>query len=118
MSVRLKRVYESAANADGYRVLVDRLWPRGITKDAARLSAWRKELAPSSELRKWFHHDLTKWEDFKERYFQELDDHREEVEELVRLAKERRVTLLFGAKDEEHNNAVALREYLERNFSA
>lgn len=118
MSVRLKRVYESAASADGYRVLVDRLWPRGITKDAARLNAWRKELAPSSQLRKWFHHDLTKWEDFKERYFQELDDHREEVEELAKLAKERRVTLLFGAKDEQYNNAVALREYLERNFSA
>lgn len=118
MSVRLKRVYENAANADGYRVLVDRIWPRGVSKDAARLNAWRKELAPSSELRKWFGHDPQKWEDFKKRYFRELDDHPEDVEDLAKLARERRVTLLFGAKDEEHNNAVALREYLERNYSS
>jgi len=117
MSIRTKRIYEAPAQADGYRVLVDRVWPRGLRKDEVQLDAWLKVLAPSTELRKWFAHDPQKWSEFKRRYVAELkarDEAGEALSELGRRARRQRVTLLFAARDTEHNNAVALREYLQR----
>ena len=114
MSVRVKRVYDLPAKADGYRVLVDRLWPRGLKKSEARINEWLREIAPSTTLRKWFKHDPGRWKEFKKKYSAELDDHREQVEKLVREARKRNVTLLFSAKETEHNNAVALKEYVEQ----
>lgn len=114
MSVRVKRVYDEPAKSDGYRVLVDRLWPRGLKKSETQIDERPKEIAPSTTLRKWFGHDPDKWEEFKKKYWAELDDHREQLEKLARYARRRTVTLLFSAKDTEHNNAVALKEYLDR----
>ncbi len=116
MSIGLKRVYDPPAEGDGYRVLVDRIWPRGITKDALELDAWLRDLAPSTALRKWFAHDPEKWEKFRERYFAELAGQGPAIEELVRRANEGCVTLVFAARDGERNNAVALKEYLERRL--
>ena len=115
MSLAVKRVYEPPADGDGQRVLVDRLWPRGLSKDAAKVDLWLKEVAPSTGLRKWFGHDPAKWEEFRRRYFAELDAAAEAIESLRRLAKGRRVTLVHGARDTEHNDAVALLEYLRRS---
>jgi uncharacterized protein YeaO (DUF488 family) len=114
MGFRLKRVYDNPAKADGRRVLVDRVWPRGLTKEKAQIDEWLKEIAPSTRLRKWFGHDPARWEEFKKRYAAELKDQREQVEQLAQQARKRTVTLLFGAKDIEHNNAVALKEFLEK----
>ena len=114
MGVRVKRVYDQPAKADGYRVLVDRVWPRGLKKSEARIDEWLREIAPSTALRKWFKHDPDKWKEFKKKYSAELDDHREQVEKLVREARKRTITLLFSARDTEHNNAVALKEYIEQ----
>jgi uncharacterized protein YeaO (DUF488 family) len=113
--VRLKRAYDSAAESDGRRVLVDRLWPRGISKDELQIDDWLKEVAPSTRLRKWFGHDPAKWGAFKDRYFRELDEQSEAVERLLARGREGTVTLVFGAKDVHHNDAVALKEYLERH---
>jgi uncharacterized protein YeaO (DUF488 family) len=113
MPLRIKRVYEKAAKADGFRVLVDRLWPRGLSKEDAALDEWLKDVAPSSKLRKWFGHDPSKWEEFRKRYFSELEAQRERLASLKDQARKRRVTLLFGAKDERFNNAMALKEFLE-----
>ena len=114
MGVRVKRVYDQPAKADGYRMLVDRLWPRGLKKSEARIDEWLREIAPSTALRKWFNHDPDKWKEFKKKYSAELDDHREQVEKLAREARKRTITLLFSARDTEHNNAVALKEYIEQ----
>jgi len=114
MTIHLKRAYEPAKKSDGVRVLVDRLWPRGVSKLAARIDHWFKEIAPSAELRKWFNHDPAKWDRFRSRYFRELDGQGELVEELRDLIRQGAVTLVYGAKDEEHNDAVALAEYLAR----
>lgn len=114
MSISIKRAYEPAQAADGYRVLVDRLWPRGLSKTTLMMDAWMKELAPSTALRNWFHHDVAKWADFEKRYFKELDAQPEAVGELRRKARAGRLTLLYAARDETHNNAVALKKYLER----
>jgi len=114
VTIRIKRVYGKAAKADGERVLVDRIWPRGLTKKEARVDDWFKEVAPSSALRKWFRHDPARWKEFKKRYSAELDDQGEQVDKLVRAARKRTVTLLFSAKDTEHNNAVALKDYIEK----
>lgn len=111
--IRVKRAYRAARVSDGTRILVDRLWPRGLAKDRVRLAAWLKDLAPSSELRKWFGHDPEKWDEFKSRYFKELNSNSEAVDELVAEIGDGPATLIFGAKDEEHNNAVALKLYLE-----
>jgi uncharacterized protein YeaO (DUF488 family) len=111
----LKRAYDSAAESDGRRVLVDRLWPRGISKDELQIDDWLKEVAPSTRLRKWFGHDPAKWGAFKDRYFRELDEQSEAVERLLARGREGTVTLVFGAKDVHHNDAVALKEYLERH---
>jgi uncharacterized protein YeaO (DUF488 family) len=114
VSVQVKRVYEKPAKADGRRVLVDRIWPRGLTKKEAQIDDWLKEIAPSARLRKWFGHDPARWKDFKKRYAAELKNQREKVEQLAQSARKRTVTLLFGAKDLEHNNAVVLKEFLEK----
>jgi uncharacterized protein YeaO (DUF488 family) len=113
--VRLKRAYDAAAKSDGGRVLVDRLWPRGVSKDELRLDDWLKEVAPSTGLRKWFGHDPAKWGAFKARYFRELDEQSEAVERLLARGRAGTVTLVFGAKDVDHNDAVALKEYLDRH---
>ncbi len=113
MPVRIQRVYETPSGEEGYRVLIDRLWPRGLRKDQVRFDVWLKELAPSTELRRWFGHEPAKWEEFKRRYFAELDAQPEAVAELARRAAEGTVTLLFGAKAERFSNAAALKEYLE-----
>jgi uncharacterized protein YeaO (DUF488 family) len=113
MRIGVKRVYEPAAASDGARVLVDRLWPRGLSKEAAKIDAWVKEAAPSPELRKWFGHEPTKWAQFKARYFAELDAQPAAVAELRERVGKERVTLVFAARDERFNNAVALKEYLE-----
>lgn len=113
MALRLKRAYEPAEPGDGFRVLVDRLWPRGISKSSARIDLWLKEIAPSAALRKWFGHDPAKWTRFRNRYFRELDKKRDAVELLQGRMHHRVVTLVYGAKDKEHNDAVALKEYLE-----
>ncbi len=114
MTIRTKRVYESPAPGDGTRILVDRLWPRGLTKEKARIDAWAKDAAPSDALRKWFGHDPKRWPEFKSRYFKELDANPKAVQELRDLMKGRTVTLVFGAKDSLHCNAAALSEYLNK----
>ena len=113
-AIRLKRVYEGATNADGYRVLVDRVWPRGVTKERAKIDVWLKSVAPSTQLRKWFDHDPRKWLEFKKRYFAELDAGPDGLDELLGRARASVVTLVYSARDEQHNQAVALREYLTR----
>ena len=114
MSVRIKRVYEAPARSDGYRVLVDRVWPRGVSRDRLRLDAWAKDVAPSTGLRKWFGHDPAKWREFKARYFRELRENIAAVEPVLAAARRRTVTLLYGAKETRFNNAVALKEFIER----
>ena len=113
MDIRTKRAYDDPAANDGYRVLVDKLWPRGVSKEAAQLDQWCKELAPSDDLRKWFDHDPDKWQDFRKRYFAELEGCGEALDDLLGRVRDGRVTLVYGAKDEAHNNAVALRDYLK-----
>lgn len=110
--IKLKRIYEEQARGDGKRVLVDRLWPRGVSKEKADLDLWLKEIAPSTELRKWFNHDPKKWAEFKKRYTQELKANKEAVSEIKKITSAKNVTLLYGAKDQEHNEAVVLKEFL------
>jgi uncharacterized protein YeaO (DUF488 family) len=112
--VKIKRVYDSESPADGKRILVDRLWPRRIRKEEIKIDEWLKDIAPSDELRRWFAHDPAKWEEFKRRYFQELNDKKKLIEELKNQAAGRTITFLFSAKDTEHNNAIALRELIEK----
>ena len=114
--IALKRAYDPPSRQDGYRVLVERLWPRGIRKTALPLNAWEKELAPSTALRKWFAHDPARWSEFKRRYHAELQrsPQRERLRELAARAAARRVTLVFSSRDTEHNAAVALRDELAR----
>jgi len=111
MSLKIKRIYDEPVKTDGYRILVDRLWPRGLTKEKAKVDLWLKEVAPSNELRQWYSHDPNKWQEFKNRYFKELMSKKELID-LIRKQK-RIVTLLFGSKELKLNNAVALKEYLE-----
>jgi uncharacterized protein YeaO (DUF488 family) len=116
MPVTLKRVYEKPSARDGYRVLVDRLWPRGLSKEAVKVNVWLKEIAPSDELRHWFHERRTQWLAFREKYIEELSEPEklEALNELYAIAKTRKaVTLLFASKDVEHNNAVVLKELLD-----
>ena len=117
MSVRIKRIYEPAGKDDGLRVLVDRLWPRGVSKARAKVDQWLKEVAPSDALRKKFHHDPAKWDEFRSRYFKELAREPDAVAQLKRDARRGPVTLLFAARDEVHNNAAALKEYLTKRRS-
>jgi uncharacterized protein YeaO (DUF488 family) len=113
LTIRVKRIYESPAPEDGYRVLVDRLWPRGLAKESAALDLWLQDVAPSTALRKWFNHDASRWQEFTGRYTTELDQQPEAVETIKRFLRKGRLTLLFSAKDQKHNNAVALKAYLE-----
>ncbi|MFV0302093.1 MAG: DUF488 domain-containing protein [Paracoccus sp. (in: a-proteobacteria)] len=114
--IRIKRIYRAARLSDGKRILVDRLWPRGVAKERARLFDWCKEIAPSDGLRHWFHADPRRWEEFAARYRAELAEKDALVRELAGYAQEGAVTLLYGAKDEEHNNAVVLRDYLRQRL--
>lgn len=111
--VKIKRIYDPFTKNDGKRILVDRLWPRGIKKEDAHIDEWLREIAPSDELRKWFSHDPSKWHDFKKRYKNELKGKQNLIEKLMIDAKKGRVTLLFAAKDVEHNNAVVVKEIIE-----
>jgi Uncharacterized conserved protein len=110
----LKRVYEPASPKDGVRLLVERLWPRGVKKSSLHLEQWTKEVAPSGTLRKWFHHHPARWQEFKRRYFRELDENEEIWRPLLAASRKGRVTLIYSSHDREHNNAVALKEYLQR----
>jgi uncharacterized protein YeaO (DUF488 family) len=112
MTVRIKRVYEQAEKADGYRILIDRLWPRGLSKEKAHVDKWLKEVAPSTELRKWFQHDPKKWAQFCTKYREELKGSAALTELRDDIHRHKFVTLLFGAKDEQHNDAVALRDLI------
>ncbi|HEY9146912.1 MAG TPA: DUF488 family protein [Thiobacillus sp.] len=112
MDIRVKRVYEAPAAEDGMRILVDRLWPRGLTKEKARIDLWLKELAPSAELRKWFNHEPDKWEEFKRRYLQELQQQPAALAHAIEAMGTGPVTLLFAAREVRFNDAVALREFI------
>ncbi|GAA5234487.1 DUF488 domain-containing protein [Verticiella sediminum] len=114
--IRTKRIYEAAVDDDGARVLVDRLWPRGIRKADAHLHAWMKDVAPSNELRRWFGHDPERWEAFRTRYRAELEHAGDALRPLLDLAREGRLTLLYGARDEKHNQAVVLAELLKERL--
>jgi uncharacterized protein YeaO (DUF488 family) len=113
--IEIKRAYQTVDERDGFRILVDRLWPRGISKDKAKLDLWMKDIAPSNDLRKWFGHDPDKWEEFQNKYIEELKDKKQFLKEIKDIEKEKlTVTLIYGAKDEEHNNAVVLRDILKK----
>jgi uncharacterized protein YeaO (DUF488 family) len=109
---KIKRIYDSPDKDDGFRILVDRLWPRGVSKDKAKINLWLKDIAPSESLRKWFAHDPAKWAEFKQKYFHELGNTKAVIDGIKKKAKSG-VTLLYAAKDEQHNNAQALKEYIE-----
>lgn len=112
MGVRIKRIYEPAAKSDGYRVLVDRIWPRGVSREEAAVDEWARDIAPSTELRRWFGHDPERFGEFRRRYAEELATHEEEIQRLRQRAQKGTVTLLFAARDTEHNNAAALADVL------
>jgi len=114
MDVRLKRVYDPPERSDGYRVLIDRLWPRGVSKERAQLDEWAPELAPSAELRRWFGHDPARFAEFRRRYLDELNAQQEKLRELRGRAREKTLTLVYGARDTEHNDAVVIAELLRR----
>jgi uncharacterized protein YeaO (DUF488 family) len=114
--IRIKRIYDNPKGDNSFRILVDRLWPRGLSKEKTRIDLWQKNIAPSNTLRKWFDHDEKKWDEFKRKYFKELDTkiNSHTVDEIIKMAKEHSsITLLYGTKEERFNNAVALKEYLE-----
>jgi uncharacterized protein YeaO (DUF488 family) len=116
MKINIKRVYEAPAQADGTRILVDRLWPRGLTKEKAAIDIWLKEIAPSTELRKWFAHEPAKWAEFIKRYRHELKENNEQVLLLKAQLKKGPVTLVYGAKDKEHNEALVLKEHASAKY--
>lgn len=113
MKLQVKRVYDAPSPSDGQRILIDRLWPRGLSKAEAKIDLWLKEIAPSTGLRRWYDHDPDKWPEFKNRYFLELDANPDTVAELKSRAVRRRTTLLYASSEEKLNNAFALKEYLE-----
>lgn len=115
MAIRVKRIYEPVAATDGYRILVDRLWPRGIKKEKADIDQWLKEIAPSTELRKWIHADPSKWSDFRKKYQAELKKSPATDELLFLIKKHKTVTLLYAAKDEEQNHALVLQEFIQEH---
>lgn len=116
MDIRLKRAYEPAATSDGYRVLIDRLWPRGVSRERARLDEWERELPPSTELRQWFGHEPSRFEEFRRRYVEELRSGRPRLTELRRRARKGTLTLVYSARDTEHNDAVILAQVLRRGL--
>lgn len=113
--IKIKRIYEKPDITDGQRILVERLWPRGIKKENAKITRWIKEIAPSTELRRWYKHDVSKWEEFREKYIDELKIKKEEIKELKEMSSKNTVTFVYSAHDEKHNSAVVLKEYLERD---
>jgi len=113
MEIKIKWVYDSPGDTDSRRILVDRFWPRGISKEKARIDSWPKELAPSNGLRRWYGHDPGKWPEFKDRYFAELDGNRELLQEILRSVRKGTVTFVYSSKERHLNNAVALKEYVE-----
>jgi uncharacterized protein YeaO (DUF488 family) len=115
--IQLKRVYEASSSADGARFLVERLWPRGVKKSSLEITAWLKDVAPSAELRKWFHHDPALWDEFRKRYFTELRTHPASWRPILEAARSGNVTLLFSSHDSEHNNALALKDFLTGSLS-
>jgi len=112
--IKIKRAYEPIEKSDGFRILVDRLWPRGIKKEDAHFDVWLKEIAPTSELRKWFNHETEKWDEFTKKYMTELKVSPALEELLTLVDKHRIITLVYGAKDEQHNQAIVIKEYLEK----
>ena len=116
-SIKLRRAYDPAERTDGVRILVDRLWPRGLRRDDACIDQWVKDLAPSNELRKWFGHDPARWDEFRDRYVAELNRHSDQVKELRELARKGSITLVYSAHDEVHNNAVVLRDFILGNIN-
>ena len=114
MKIEIKRVYEKPSERDGMRILVDRLWPRGLTKEKAAIDLWLKEIAPTTELRKWFAHDPKKWIEFKKKYLQELKENKEQISIIKERLKQGPVTLVYAARDEEYNEAQVLEELLNR----
>jgi len=114
MNIKIKRVYEQPDKHDGMRILVDRLWPRGLTKERANVDLWLKEIAPSTELRKWFDHDPHKWKSFRGRYETEIRHNEDLIKVLKQRARQRTITLLYGTRDEKHNEAMVLKQFLER----
>jgi uncharacterized protein YeaO (DUF488 family) len=117
LTIKVERIYDNPTGGDSFRILVDRLWPRGLRKDKVRVDLWQKDIAPSNTLRKWFGHDEKKWDEFKNRYFKELDKNNETVNNIIKVAQEQKsITLLYDSKEKRFNNAVALKEYLEEKF--
>ncbi len=112
MVIKLKRIYDKPGSSDGVRVLVERLWPRGISKQRAKVDIWLKDAAPSTELRKWFNHDKGKWEEFKKRYYLELDQNPDSLKPLLDLPQSSTITFVYASKEEQFNSASALREYI------
>lgn len=118
MTIRIKRVYETPSPDDGVRYLVDQLWPRGKKREDLQIEAWLREVAPSKPLLKWFGHDPEKWEEFRSRYYQELNQNEGALQPLVETARNGTVTLVYAARDEAHNNALALKQYLDERFQS
>jgi uncharacterized protein YeaO (DUF488 family) len=116
LEIKIKRAYEPKENVDGFRILVDRLWPRGIKKEDLEVDIWLKEIAPSAALRKWFNHDAEKWKPFKTKYINELKHSPFAEQILTQVKKYKNVTLVYSAKDEQHNQAVVLKDFLEKNI--
>lgn len=114
--IKVERIYDNPRGNSSFRILVDRLWPRGLSKDKVKVDLWQKDIAPSNLLRKWFSHDERKWDEFKKRYFKELEKNSESVNMILDKVKQKSVTLLFGSKEEKFNNAMALKEYLEEKL--
>lgn len=114
--ISIKRIYEEASAQDGYRMLVDRLWPIGVSKEESKLDEWNKEIAPTADLRKWFDHEEVKFPEFSKRYFAELDLKKEEIKRIFEIASKQHLMLLYSAKNEKVNQAVGLRDYLDKNF--
>ena len=116
MPIKLKRVYDKPEATDGIRILVERLWPRGLSKEKAKIDIWLKDAAPSTELRKWFNHDPEKWEEFKKLYYKELQDNKQALKDVLDQNKET-ITFVYASKEETYNNAAALKEYVENLFT-
>jgi uncharacterized protein YeaO (DUF488 family) len=114
--IKVERIYNNPKGNNTFRILVDRLWPRGLSKEEVKVDLWQKGIAPSNSLRKWFSHDERKWDEFKARYFEELEENSESVNTIIGKMKRGSITLLYGAKEEKFNNAIALKEYLEEKI--
>src|SRR5919109_578070 len=117
MIIKIERIYDNPNGDSSFRILVDRIWPRGLSKEKVKIDLWQKDIAPSNSLRKWFGHDEKKWDEFKQQYFKELDKNNDTVNTIIKIAKEQNsITLLYGSKEERFNNAVALKEYLKEKI--